>query len=75
MQYAFSVGEIVRAKSSFQGRTCAERYQVVCLLPPTDGELPCYQIRSVRDGVEWVVAQDRIEPGSEATGAAPGDIS
>jgi hypothetical protein len=36
-------------------------YQIVRLLPPTAGDdVPRYRVRSVPDGVEWVVAQDRL---------------
>jgi len=62
MQYGYLVGQIVRARGQFSGRAGKRLYQIVRLLPPTDRELPHYCVRSVLDGVEWVTAQDGIEP-------------
>jgi hypothetical protein len=61
MQYVFVVGQAVRAKSRFPGRIGAKRYRILRLLPP-DQQMPSYRVRSIPEGVEWVVAQDRIEP-------------
>jgi hypothetical protein len=67
MQYAFIVGQTVRAKSRFPGRVRAAMYRIVRLLPPADDEMPRYRVRSVEHGVEWVVAQDGIEASAGET--------
>jgi hypothetical protein len=67
MQYAFIVGQTVRAKSRFPGRVRAAMYRIVRLLPPADDEMPRYHVRSVEHGVEWVVAQDGIEASAGET--------
>ena len=64
MQYIYSVGQIVRARSPFEGRPRARMYQITRLLPPVADDLPQYRMRNVTDGVEWTVGQDRIEPAS-----------
>jgi hypothetical protein len=61
-RYSYLVGQIVRARGQFPGRSGKRLYQVVRLLPPADSGPPRYCIRSVLDGVEWVTAQDGIEP-------------
>jgi hypothetical protein len=67
MQYAFIVGQTVRAKSRFPGRVRAAMYRIVRLLTPADDEMPRYRVRSVEHGVEWVVAQDGIEASAGET--------
>ena len=62
MQILFEVGQAVRAKSRLSGRIGTSLYRIVQLLPPADREMPLYRVRSIPDGVEWVVAQDRIAP-------------
>jgi hypothetical protein len=67
MQYTFSVGQAVRAKSRFPGRVRAGVYRIVSLLPPADDEVPRYRVRSVEHGVEWVVAEEGIEASAGET--------
>ena len=62
MHYTYRVGQIVRAKSMIRERPQVILYQITRLLPPEADEIPCYRVRNVSDGVEWVVAQNRIEP-------------
>lgn len=62
MQYTYLVGQIVRAKSRLRDRPRVALYQVTRLLPSELDATPCYQVRSLQDGVEWVIAQDRLEP-------------
>jgi hypothetical protein len=74
MQYTFIVGQVVRARSRVSGRLGARWYRVVRLLPPPDDEVPRYRVRSIADGGEWVVAQDRIEPASASRNISPGGV-
>jgi hypothetical protein len=62
MESEYLVGQMVRIKGHFPGRTGKKLYQIVRLLPPTDDNLPWYCVRSVQDGVEWVAVQDGLEP-------------
>jgi hypothetical protein len=62
MQYTYFVGQMVRTAGRFPSQSGARMYQIVRLLPPTAGDdVPRYRVRSVPDGVEWVVAQDRLK--------------
>jgi hypothetical protein len=59
--HGYLVGQLVRAKGRFVGRTGKKLYMVVRLLPAPAHDMPCYCVRSVPDGVEWIAAQDEIE--------------
>jgi len=62
MESGFLVGQMVRTKGKFPGRAGKKLYKIVRLLPPSDDNLPRYSVRSVQDGVEWVAAQEALEP-------------
>ena len=61
MQYTFVVGQAVRARGRFPGRTGVKIFRVAFLLPVAGDEVPRYRVRSVSDSVEWTVDQDCIE--------------
>ncbi len=62
MQYMFILGQAVQGKSGLSGRIGTSVYRIVQLLPPADHVMPLYRVRGVPDGVEWIVAEDRIVP-------------
>jgi hypothetical protein len=63
MRHAFSIGQVVRARGRVWDRPRVAVYMVTRLLPRARGlDFACYQVRSIPDGVEWIVAEDGIEP-------------
>jgi hypothetical protein len=62
MQHMFNVGQAVRARSHLSGQVGTSVYRIVQLLPPSIHQVPLCRVKSIPDGVEWVVAQDRIIP-------------
>lgn len=70
MQYDYSIGETVRAIGGRASQVRAKVYEIVRAFPSGADEMPWYRVRSLSDGVEWTVRQDRIEPASLSHGAA-----
>ena len=62
MQHTYWIGQIVRGRGRAWGRPRVTGYKVTRLLPGPADELPLYRVRSLPDGVEWVIAQHRLEP-------------
>ena len=67
MQYVFILGQLVQGKSALSGRIGTSAYRIVKLLPPVDHVMPLYRVRSIPDGVEWIVSEDRIVPGKPSS--------
>jgi hypothetical protein len=63
MEHAFSIGQVVRARGRVWDRPRVAVYMVIRLLPRAGAvdSGAYYQVRSIPNGVEWIVAEDRIE--------------
>jgi hypothetical protein len=61
IEHKFSLGQVVEARASLYGLTPPGRYEIVRLLPPT-GMSNQYRLKSLKNGNEWVVREQDIDP-------------
>ncbi len=60
MAHKFKIGQLVRMKGLFRGRTGYGMYEVIRLMPPDNDGVPCYRIKD-STGHERAVREIEIE--------------